>query len=286
MDQNLILTIHGALDSLKSAERRLADYVIENPRDTVNSTIEELAVKSGASYATISRFCKKLGLRGYKEFRNALVLDLTDQSDGSSLFKTLSENGAGAFKKASGMIFDFTTQVLKDTFEVLDEKLLEETVERLMRAKRVICVGAGTSEISAKYAYTRFFRLGISAHFEADNLLASMIASSLGPEDLLFAVSASGRTASILKCAEYAKAASAGVVALVDYGESPLAEIADLVVSTTPRNNRIFEEIELTQIVSQITVIDIIYASACLQRPEEARSFYAATTKVVSDAKK
>lgn len=286
MPQNLLLKIHGMLDSLKSAERRLADYIVEHPRETVNATIEELAVKSGASYATISRFCKKMGLSGYKEFRNALVFDITEDNDNSSLFKTLAESGEGAFRKASGMIFDFTTRLLNDTFEVLDEKLLEETVNRLIKARRVVCVGAGTSEISAKYAYTRFFRLGISAYFEADHLLASMLAATLGPDDLLFAVSSSGRTSSTLKCAEYALNAGAGVIALVDFGESPLAELADLVVCSTPRSSRIFEEIELTQIVSQITVIDIIYASACLQQTGQARTFYRATRRVIDESKK
>lgn len=59
-----------------AAEKRVADYVLQNAEQVVNLTIEELAAESRTSYATIVRVCKRLGYSGYKEFKNNLISDV------------------------------------------------------------------------------------------------------------------------------------------------------------------------------------------------------------------
>ena len=58
-----------ALDHLTIQEKYLVDYILGNPDDILQKNINELAQLSYTSTATVSRLCKKLGFKGYKDFK-------------------------------------------------------------------------------------------------------------------------------------------------------------------------------------------------------------------------
>lgn len=61
------------------AEKKIADYIIANKKAALDMTIAELAKASDTSDATVSRFCKKLGLKNYQTFRLALAKDVMEE---------------------------------------------------------------------------------------------------------------------------------------------------------------------------------------------------------------
>ena len=79
-------------DSFKSAEARLAEYVLHNQETAVNLTIDELATKSQTSYATVARFCKKLGYASYKDFTNSRIPDAVQRQGCEALEEELNIN--------------------------------------------------------------------------------------------------------------------------------------------------------------------------------------------------
>ena len=50
-------------DSFFEAEKKIADYIMEHKAQAVDMTVGELARASGTSDATVSRFCRRCGLR-------------------------------------------------------------------------------------------------------------------------------------------------------------------------------------------------------------------------------
>ena len=50
-------------------EKSIADYLMKNGFDVKNMSIQTLAHETFTSPSTITRFCKKLGLDGYKKFQ-------------------------------------------------------------------------------------------------------------------------------------------------------------------------------------------------------------------------
>ena len=61
MDKRVLTTIGRLKDEMFLAERKVADYIAENPNQAVEMNVSELAEKSGASDATVIRLCKRLG---------------------------------------------------------------------------------------------------------------------------------------------------------------------------------------------------------------------------------
>lgn len=283
--QGSILRIRGLYPSLKPAERRLADYILENPNEIANITMEELERRSESSYATIYRFCRKLGFSGFKQLKQAIVADILGASSGPTTIDDMLIHPSMSMSDVASRVFAFSRQILDDCESMLDLDQMEAAVERLVGARQVLFVGSGTSGVSATYAYTKFFRLGIDCQVQSDPVLAKMKAGILGSEDVLFAISSSGRTRHAIDAATLAKKRGATIIALTDYAVSPLSKLADVNLYTTPRNVNHHLELEMPLLIGQITLIDVLQMCCISRLPEEAVEHYR-TTKEAADLEK
>ncbi|MCF7803630.1 MAG: MurR/RpiR family transcriptional regulator [Candidatus Marinimicrobia bacterium] len=282
---NILLKLRGIRDGLNSAEQRLADYILEHPEDTVLFTIQELENKSGTSYATIIRFTKKLGFNGYKEFRNTLIRDVTsdqEEIEASSGFPIeLDDNIETIIEKT----FQNSVRILNETRRIIEVDVLQEAAERISNTRELVTIGTGASGIIARYAYIRFFRLGIPTTAETDMTLVKIKASLLDEDDVLLAVSSSGRSEKIVEAARLASDRGAHVISLCDYAVSPLSKIAEYPLFTTPRNAAQFLDIDMPLTTAQMNLIDILFLYTSILRGEDAFEKFQ-KTKDVSDSEK
>ena len=53
---------------LTKQEKKIAEYLFEAGEGILNDTITEFAEKAGVSDATVVRFCKHIGYKGYQDF--------------------------------------------------------------------------------------------------------------------------------------------------------------------------------------------------------------------------
>ncbi len=67
------LKIKMLYNSLGTAEKKIADWIAENPGKIISLSIVELAEKCKCSEATIVRFSRKVGLDGYQDLKIALA---------------------------------------------------------------------------------------------------------------------------------------------------------------------------------------------------------------------
>jgi len=282
---NILLKLQGIRNSLNSAEQRLADYILANPEDTVLQTINELEESSGASYATIIRFTKKIGFKGYKDFKNTLIRDVTsvpDNIEASSGFPIeLEDNLETIIEKT----FRNSIRVLNETRRILDVDTMETAADLISNTNELVFIGTGTSGVIARYAYIRFFRLGISCTVETDMTLVKIKASLLSEDDVLVAVSSSGRSETIVDAARMAADHGAHVISLGDYAMSPLSEIAELPLFTTPRNAAQFLDTDMPLTIAQMNLIDILFLYTSILMGEQAFERFQ-FTKEVSDSEK
>ena len=65
--------INSEYYQLTSAEKKVADYAVIHQQQTQFMSISELAEEAGVAEATISRFCKRLGYKGYSAFKLAIA---------------------------------------------------------------------------------------------------------------------------------------------------------------------------------------------------------------------
>ena len=76
INKEVISVIHEKYEDIFSAERKVADFVLQNPHKAVECNVSELAKLSGVSDATIVGMCHHIGYTGYYQFRNTLARDI------------------------------------------------------------------------------------------------------------------------------------------------------------------------------------------------------------------
>ena len=283
--KNCFFRIQSMLESLKAAEKRAATFILENPEKAITLTMEELAERSGVSYATINRLCRKIGYMGYKDFKNSLVYDVLYKKDVDDAINELVITPGTSTKEVCENVYNLAYKVLEDSMSVIDVDVVETVADKLLNAEKVCFLGSGASGITAKYAYSRFFRIGINSSYEPDATLYMMNVALLKEGDVLFAVSSSGRTEKVVEAVRMAKKQNVTIVSLSDFAISPLSKISDYNLFTTSRSGGKFMNIDMPLITGQMTIIDILYTCCCVKMGGPASEKYE-ITKSCADAEK
>src|SRR5215469_7804693 len=78
--RSCLVVIRASREALRASERRVADFVIAHPDQVVQSSVTDVADATGTSEATVMRFCRALGYRGFPEMKLVLARDLAMQS--------------------------------------------------------------------------------------------------------------------------------------------------------------------------------------------------------------
>lgn len=274
---NCLLRIKQMYDALKTAERRLADFILATPDLVIGETMENLAALSGVSYATVSRFCHKLGYTGFRHLKESLMYDVVNKSEMSSIIRRLSFAEETTVEGICENAYKLAIKVLDDSFSIIDAVVIRAVVNKMITAKKICFTGVGYSNICARYACSRFFRIGLHCITDIDSTLSKMQVSLLTPEDILFAISSSGRSESTVEAAKLAKKNGVTVVALCDFAISALSRVSDYNLYTTSRNASQFLDIDMPLITGQITIIDIIYMCCAVALGSSANQHYRKT---------
>ena len=271
MASNLLYLVR--LDSIRKtssgADGKIADFILTNINTFHRYTVQELADTTGTSYASVCRFLKKLGVGGFKEFKKLLADELELEGDTlDTLEFNIESDRYVPFDQISKRICDYSSSVVAGCHKILNQDSIEKIVAIIKNAEHIQFIGLGASAVTAQYAYTKFFRLRHNCSFDTDIIVAKMKATMLQSKNVLFAISSSGRTQSILDIAELARASGATVISICDFLNSPLANRSDISICTTVRESNKYIDVDFPLIQGQITIIDIIYAYLYNRMPE------------------
>lgn len=157
--KSVISIIESNYHKLTSAEKTVADFFIHNNQNTdfSSSHIAELLY---TSKATLSRFAKKIGYRGYQEFIYQY----------ENTFEEKEEKITGNTK----IVLNAYQEVLNKTYNLVDEAQIGRIVGYLNKADRVLVCGCGSSGLSAKEMEIRFMRIGIDVDSMTDSDMIKM----------------------------------------------------------------------------------------------------------------
>lgn len=256
--ESALAVMQARLGTMSEAERKVADYVFSEPKKTLHFNVAELARQSGTSQAAIVRFCRRIGMNGYSDFKLRLARDVFRDTDERFIPDLDLESGAPVESVIKNVI-GFSQRGLSLLPAVLDPRAVEATADAILGATMTGLFGVGASGIVAYDFQQKLLRIGLPSSFTADLDLQVTMAASLRSTDLAFVVSYSGEHAGMIEAARQARGRGARVVGLtMDSGNSirSLSDIALLV----PASERIYRQGALTSRINQLTVVDILYS--------------------------
>lgn len=134
-------------------------------------------------------------------------------------------------KKAMLEISENISNAVNDINDVQVNQLVELLVNGLKDNRRIFVIGAGRSGLVVRAFAMRLMHLGFEVF-----VVGETITPAVTEKDILIAISGSGRTKLVVESSRIAKTnVGATLVVLTSYPDSPLAQLADLVVEIRGR---------------------------------------------------
>jgi DNA-binding MurR/RpiR family transcriptional regulator len=228
---NTLVMIKSIYQSLSKAEQKAADYVLSNPNDTIYSSVTLLAEKAMVGETSVIRFCRKLGFKGFQDFKLSIARDLVTPSE-----QVHGEiNDKDTIETICQKITSHNIQALNNTTSLLSTHELLKATDAFIRAGKIYFFGIGSSGITAADAKYRFMRLGYQADCATDAHIMMMNASLMTKEDVVVGISSSGSTKDLVEAIQVAKENGAYIIAITNHAKSPITLLANTVLLAASR---------------------------------------------------
>lgn len=248
----MLSKIKAARSGLRKSEQKVADAVIDDPDEAVQSSIHAIATRAKVSEPTVIRFCRALDCVGFQQFKLKLAQDLARR--GTFFYQDVTAQDTS--KQLASKLLDGAIASLVQIRDQINEESLDRAIALYEACSRVELYGSGGSAVVAEDAQLKFFRLGKPAIAYSDPHIQHAAAALLDRDALVIAVSHSGRSSDILKTVEIARAARAKVIS-VTATRSPLAQCSDVALTVdVNEDSDIFSPVKSR--LGQMVVLDVL----------------------------
>ncbi len=246
------LNINILYDKMGKAEKRIADWILENPGEILPLSIVDLAERCNCSEATIVRFAKRLGMSGYQELKISFAQETNSTSVSTNI--TSNDSMEEIYDKVCNDIYCS----LERTKMVLDTNVLEDACKKISFADKIVIFGLGNSASIALDASHKLQRAGCNAYAYSDNHMQVIAASHLTNKDVAIAISHSGSSKDIVDALKIAKEAGATTIAITNNGKSPIQKYSDLTLFTASDETK-HNILALNSRFAQLSIVNAIY---------------------------
>lgn len=126
MEESVINQICASMDSFFDTEKKIGDYIVRNPKKVVDMTVGELAKERCASEASVSRFCKRIELKGFRHLKISLARELVDAKDDGEISGHISVDDMEGSLRG---ILSNKMEELRQTVAMIDREKLKKILE-------------------------------------------------------------------------------------------------------------------------------------------------------------
>jgi len=277
---DVFVKINSEYYQLTSAEKKVADYAVIHQQQTQFMSISELAEEAGVAEATISRFCKRLGYKGYSAFKLAIANATAGRMDHSASGEEEEEEDS-----VEGMcraVYRSDSEALAQTLELIQADAVRKAADMIVSAGRVLCMGQGGSMILSQECAHLFSTIQLNFTAVMDSHLQAIAASQLTPGDLVIYFSYSGSTKELMKNFQIIRDRKARIILVTRFPKSPGAAYADIVLQCGSREGPL-QGGSVAARIAQLYLMDVLFHEVCRRDREGCRARQELVAEVLSD---
>ncbi len=249
----LLRTIESLMGTLSKSEQLAANYIIKHPDEVIYLSVAALAENCGVSDPTVVRACQKLGFSGYQDLKITLTQNLGSSVD--EMEEVLPDDN---MQMVITKVFQNAAGALRLTKDIVNAQDLEKAADILLEADRIYIFGLGGSNAVAVDLQHKLMRLGMDVRALTDSHLQTIASAYAKEGDVVFAISHSGSSKSVVDNVRIAKNNGAMIISLTNIGKSPLSKLADLSIYTASSEIH-YRIVALSSRIAELTVIDSLY---------------------------
>ena len=264
--QDILGWLNQHEQTLRKSERKVAEYVRRHPQDVIHMRIVDLATEAHVSEPTIVRFCRALGYASFQKFKVHLAQQLV-QAQAPVIYPV---QPGDTIDRIGEKVVQGIQHALARLLMDLDWKAMQAAADAIRDSRRLLLFGFGASGAVAQDAQQKFFRLKLDTLACQDPDTQVMAAALLDEQDVVLAISHSGRNRNLLDACQRVRESGARLITLCPSG-CPLARLADILLAV-----RVSEDTEtFTPLASRLihlAVLDILATELYMQMGESAEA--------------
>ena len=184
-DITTIIDLH--FEELTELEQEIARYFLQPETSQDDLSSQQVTQKLHISQAALTRFAKKCGFTGYREFVFQYQHQASKQDTHSHKHSPLTKRVLRSY-----------SIMREQTQDLIDEEQLERVAQLIDDAERVYFFGTGSSGLIAREMKLRFMRLGVVCEALTDQDGFAWTTSIMDENCLVLGFSLSGTTQSVL----------------------------------------------------------------------------------------
>lgn len=246
--QNILAIIESHLDKMTDLEQRIGHYFLDPNSIQEDLSSLQVAQTLHISQAALTRFAKKCGFKGYREFSFQYLQDLQKaQTESDNMQSSLSRH----------VLYNYN-QIHQQTKELIDEEKLKRVAQIIEEADRVYFFGTGSSGLVARDMKLRFMRLGVVCEALTDQDGFAWTTSILDKNCLVIGFSLSGQTQSIIDSLIDAKNMGAKTILVTGQPEKIQEDFTEVVPVALQSKPEFI--LRISAQFPMLLIIDLIYA--------------------------
>jgi DNA-binding MurR/RpiR family transcriptional regulator len=158
---DLFSRVQHRYNTLSKIQQKIADYLASDENTASFDSITELAPKVGVSEASLVRFAKQLGYKGYPSFRKQLQAEFRKTTGNVSRFRHAVTSVSD--ERFPESLFQSDIELIEETRSKFTEAAFTEAIDMVVGAKKIFIIGFRAAFSLAYFLYFRFVRLRMDA---------------------------------------------------------------------------------------------------------------------------
>ncbi len=267
--KSVVPIIESNYNNFTMVEKNIADFFIHN-HEKMDFSAKTVAAKLFVSEASLSRFAKKCGYRGYREFVYQYEETLVEKKE------SMTGN--------TRMVLNAYQELLNKTYSLVDEGQIARIGKYLNQAERVFVCGKGSSGLAASEMELRFMRIGVDIDSLQDSDRMRMQAVFQDKRCLVFGISISGETEGVRYLLREAHKRGAKTVIITAQNKDFYAEYCSEVL-LLPSLRHLNHGNVISPQFPILVMLDFIYSYYVEQDKPKKESFHDNTLRALEEGK-
>lgn len=278
-DLGVIERIQERYDGLRKSEKLVANYIRDHSNQLLDMSITDFARTLGVSEATVSRFTRALGYKGYPEIKLALASELNVGNKYINIPGTMLETDS--LIEVSRKLFGALSSSIGETQKSLNFGDIQEAVSHVLNAQKVIFFGVGGAAAVCDEAAHLLLKAGIQASAHRDGYSQLVQATTVNETFTVFGISHTGTTDTVARSLILAGEQGAKTIAITSDANSLVARsgACSLVTAKPDAPDVPLYGDYLEGRICQLYIIYLIYLGVLFQSGGEAQKCLDATAE-------
>lgn len=268
------------------SEKDLADYILKNKENVLNISIQNLSTNTFTSTSSIVRLCRKIGLKGFKDFKIQLSAELQKHyNDISKVNPDFPFTEDDSNKEIAQKIANVMETSIKQTSDLLDNNTLEKAIRLILAADHLGIFAYGDTYISALSFQNKLMKINFNAQLPTLVEESNFLAANFQKEDCAIVISYSGLTKSTYQMTKILRMNGCKIIAITADKNSKIAKLSDLIL---PVNNAESMTKKISPFASSVAidyVLNTLYSGLFVANYDDNQRHRLASEKLFSDSR-